>query len=91
MAGKESGIDDQVETKTYYGNSIQRKRMPKWQVLSAKTATNTFIMNAFRLEIPLGLIMDYCGIITRPGIERYKVEYEKIKASEMQKFEQLHT
>ena len=91
MAGKESGISELVEIHACYGESIQRKRLPKWQVLSTKTATNTFIMNAFRLEIPLWLIMDYCGIKTQLSMERYRSEYDKLKASEIKKFERLLT
>ena len=59
--------------------------------MSTKSAGNTFIMNAFRLEIPLRLIMDYCGIRTLLSMEKYKAEYNKIKRAEMQKFEHLST
>jgi len=88
-AGKEAGISEQIEIKVYSGKSIQRKRIPKWQILSTKSATNTFIMNAFRLEIPLQLIMDYCGIGTMISMEKYEAEYKKIKKSEIQKIDHL--
>jgi len=91
MAGKESGISEQIEIQVYHGKLNQRKRMPKWQVLSTKTAFNTFIMNAFRLEIPIRLIMDYCGIGTMLSMDKYKAEYNKIKKSEIQKYEHLAT
>ncbi len=89
MAGKEAGFNELIEIQLYSGKLFHRKRIPKWQVLSTKSAGNTFIMNAFRLEIPLRLIMDYCGIRTILSMKKYMAEYNKIKKSEMQKFEHL--
>ena len=89
LAGREAGIDAPVEVARAEGDNIKKDNIPKWQALSTKIAVNTFIMNAFELDIPVRFIMDYTGMRSIEGMKRYETmyrEYEAAKTSEMHKF-----
>lgn len=87
--GKLAGIDSIVTTVEYRGNERIEKEYHKWELLTTHCGRRTFVVNAMTLEIPESVIMSWTGHKDNKAMKPYKKVVDKLKETQMDKFNSL--
>jgi integrase len=70
IAGKNAGLFKPVRLQIFQGSEKLTRDIPKYKLLSAKLARNTFIFHSLRIDVPLQYILKITGFKTLYGIRR---------------------
>lgn len=84
-----AGIDSPVRETYYKGNKRYDEVFPKYTLLSTHAGRRTFICNALSLGIPAQVVMKWTGHSDYKAMKPYIGIADDIKASAMDKFNQL--
>jgi integrase len=86
IVGDLAGMKSIVTRVKYKGNERIEEHLPKYEILTTHIARKTFITNAFRLNIPVEVIMQISGHKDHKVFKRYnKIAQEQVKTA-MEKF-----
>jgi integrase len=86
--GKMAELNEPQRTVFFKGNSRHEEVFPKYALLTTHCGRRTFIVNALRLGIPAEVIMKWTGHSDYNAMKPYIKIVDKLKASEMNKFNQ---
>jgi integrase len=84
--GKIAGLDTPQRIVYFKGNQRFENVLPKYALLTTHCGRRTFIVNALRLGIPSEVIMKWTGHSDFKAMKPYVKIVDKLKASEMEKF-----
>jgi len=83
-------IDSPVSITHYQNNNRIDETFAKWELISTHTARKTFVCNALSLNIPVDVVMKWTGHSDYRAMKPYIDIADKVKASEMAKFNKTH-
>ena len=86
---KLAGIDEPIREVYYKGNERIETVTPKYALLGTHAGRRTFICNALSLGIPANVVMKWTGHSDYKAMKPYIDIADKIKATEMNKFDSL--
>ncbi len=84
-----AGIDEPIHQTYYRGNERIEEVAPKYALLGTHAGRRTFICNALSLGIPANVVMKWTGHSDYKAMKPYIDVADKIKASQMSKFDNL--
>jgi integrase len=84
--GKEAGLSTPQRIVYFMGNQRHEEVLPKYALLTTHCGRRTFIVNALRLGVPAEVIMKWTGHSDYKAMKPYIKIVDKLKASEMEKF-----
>lgn len=84
--GKIAEIDEPTRTVYFKGNVRYENVLPKYALLTTHCGRRTFIVNGLRLGVPAEVIMKWTGHSDYKAMKPYIKIVDKLKASEMDKF-----
>ncbi|MFR9534692.1 MAG: tyrosine-type recombinase/integrase [Rikenellaceae bacterium] len=84
-----AGIDEPVRQTYYKGSERIDEIIPKYALLGTHAGRRTFICNALSLGIPANVVMKWTGHSDYKAMKPYIDIADKIKASQMSKFDQF--
>ena len=87
--GQMVGIDSQTRIVYYKGNERHDEFFPKYQLLTSHVARRTFVVTALLLGIPVEVIIRWTGHSDYDALKPYVAIVDKLKKSEMDKFNRL--
>ncbi|MDR2009908.1 MAG: site-specific integrase [Bacteroidales bacterium] len=85
--GKEAGLTTPQRIVYFMGNQRHEEVLPKYALLTTHCGRRTFIVNALRLGVPAEVIMKWTGHSDYKAMKPYIKIVDKLKASEMEKFD----
>ena len=85
--GKEAGLTTPQRIVYFMGNQRHEEVLPKYALLTTHCGRRTFIVNALRLGVPAEVIMKRTGHSDYKAMKPYIKIVDKLKASEMEKFD----
>lgn len=87
---KLAGIDEPIREVYYKGNERIETVTPKYALLGTHAGRRTFICNALSLGIPANVVMKWTGHSDYKAMKPYIDIADKIKATEMNKFDNFN-
>lgn len=84
--GELAGIDEPQRIVYFKGNIRYEEVLPKYSLLTTHCGRRTFIVNSLRLGVPSEVIMKWTGHSDYKAMKPYIKIVDKLKASEMEKF-----
>lgn len=84
-----AGIDSEIRVTTYKGNERHDVVKKKWELIGTHTGRRTFIVMALSMGIPPVVVMKWTGHADFKSMKPYVDIVDSIKASSMQKFNDL--
>ncbi|MFI3294204.1 MAG: tyrosine-type recombinase/integrase [Rikenellaceae bacterium] len=86
---KLAGIDEPIHEVHYMGNERIETVTPKYALLGTHTGRRSFICHALSIGIPVDVVMKWTGHSDYKAMKPYIDIADKIKASQMSKFDQF--
>lgn len=84
--GELAGIDEPQRIVYFKGNVRYEEVLPRYSLLTTHCGRRTFIVNSLRLGVPSEVIMKWTGHSDYKAMKPYIKIVDKLKASEMEKF-----
>jgi integrase len=88
--GKEAGLTNPQRIVYFMGNQRYEEVLPKYALLTTHCGRRSFIVNALRLGVPAEVIMKWTGHSDYKAMKPYIKIVDKLKASEMEKFDNFN-
>lgn len=89
--GKVAGFDTPIRKVHYSGNKRIEVVKPKYEYMTTHCGRRTFIVNSLYLGIPAEVVMKWTGHADYESMKPYVAIVDKLKAREMDKFNQAST